>query len=180
MHLTVRGVCTVPENATAVDFSVSAVSPAANGNLLVWEENLTKPTATTLTYNTTATFTTGGKTRLCYPILECSGVDLQIQPSQTTEVVFDVTGAYVPLDSIESTTSAIAGKITEIHEAQAQPEGTYYDLTLDSGLHVSCDPAHIATEICAEAEAGDQVTAAGHVETFFGAVHVYAHDLAIQ
>lgn len=123
LHLTARGACNVPEEATAIAFTVAAISPSATGNLLVWEENLTKPNAATLNYGTTNT-STGGLTRLCYPAIECTN-DLQIQPSQTTEIILDITGAYVPLDSIESATSAIAGEITEIHEAQGEPEGTW-------------------------------------------------------
>lgn len=116
-------------------------------------------------------------------MLECAGVDIQIQPSQTTEVILDITGAYVPLDSIKEATSAVAGEVVDVHEALpgGPGAGSYYDLLLDSGLHVSCDGAYMDTAACAAVEPGDRITAAGHVENFFGAVHVYAHgSLTVQ
>jgi hypothetical protein len=96
IHLIVREVCNIPEDATAISFAVTAVSPSAAGYLLVWEENLSRPVAASLTFSSTAT--SGGLTRLCYPLIECSN-DIQIFVSQTTDVALDITGAYVPIEA---------------------------------------------------------------------------------
>lgn len=100
VYLDVRGVCNVPEEANAITFSVAAWQPLANGSLLVWEDGILRPTATTLNYQAVSNaMSSGGVSRLCYPLLECIN-DLQIWSSQETDVILDVTGYYSPLTDL--------------------------------------------------------------------------------
>lgn len=182
-YFAVRETCNVPATASAVALTAVAFNPSANGHVKIFESNGAQPDASSFNFRGVS----GGDSSyvtslLCYPELECAGVDLAVYVYQETDIILDVVGYYVPFDDLELATSAVSGEVIDIQEAQPSGPGqSSFDLLLDNGLHVSCEPGHIDTDICAGVKVGDLVTTTGNPENFFGTVHVYAHDyLGIQ
>ena len=97
-YLLTRGACNVPISANAVAFVAEAVAPSSNGYLRVWESGLPLSSAKAILdfsagAGTTSTF---AFVRLCYPVLECSGVDLAVSPSIGLHVVLKIVGYTIP------------------------------------------------------------------------------------
>lgn len=78
--------CNIPIHATAIDASISTVSPSGPGYLRAWANGTTQPTTTLLQWGT-ASATTGATVPM-----SLSGI--KVQASAATGVVIDVAGYY--------------------------------------------------------------------------------------
>lgn len=89
----VRGSCNVPSTANAVALTVVAFGPAANGHAKVWDSGILQPAASSFNFRAgpgaSSSFLIP---RLCYPVEECSDVDLSVYVSQETHIIIDVVG----------------------------------------------------------------------------------------
>ena len=95
--LPVRGRCNIPETAIAISAVLHGVTPGPNGYLLVWEYGVNRPVAATLASDSILGASSGTIVRLCYPALECGGLDIQVYNSGVTHFALDVTGYFEPL-----------------------------------------------------------------------------------
>lgn len=101
-YFLVRGSCNVPEEANAVAMTVAAINPAATGHAKVYDSGISQPASSSLNYRSGS----GGVSsflmpRLCFPVLECSGVDLAVFVNQETHFIVDIVG-YTTLVSTET------------------------------------------------------------------------------
>lgn len=104
-YFLVRGSCSVPEEANAVAVTVAAINPAATGHAKVYDSGISQPASSSFNYRSGS----GGVSsflvpRLCFPVLECSGVDLAVFVSQETHFIIDVVG-YTTLVPTETETA---------------------------------------------------------------------------
>lgn len=97
LTLPVAGECEVPEDATAVALTVTAVDTAAEGFLTVWPADRPQPLASTIAWGG------AGEVRANGALVGLSpGGEVSVFVNSATHVVVDVSGAFVPA----STTSA--------------------------------------------------------------------------
>lgn len=97
-YIAVRGVCNVPSDANAVMWTLVATDPVAAGTVQVFDSGIL-PTGIepALTYPSgTGTSRTMTITRLCYPALECSGVDVALKPTSSAHFKLVVLGYFTP------------------------------------------------------------------------------------
>jgi len=98
-YIAVRGVCNVPSEANAVMWTLVATNSTAAGTVQVFDSGIL-PTGIepALTYPSgTGTSRTMTITRLCYPALECSGVDVALKPTASANFKLVVLGYFEPL-----------------------------------------------------------------------------------
>lgn len=96
-YLLARGSCGVPEEAVAVAVTAVAFSPSASGHLKLWESSLPQPVASSMNFRSgPGSDSSFLAPRLCYPVAECAAEDLALYVSQTTHVILDVVGYYIP------------------------------------------------------------------------------------
>jgi hypothetical protein len=94
-----RGSCNIPQNANAVALTLTATGATAAGSITVWEVNLAQPTPNSMSFRGNGTDSSFTIARLCYPVEECAGEDLQIKvTSAATHVILDVVGYFTPVE----------------------------------------------------------------------------------
>lgn len=97
--LVVRGVCNIPESANAVALTLTTTGATAAGSITVWEENLPLPTPNSMSFRGNGTDSSFTIARLCYPVEECAGNDLQLRvTSAATHVILDAVGYFTPVE----------------------------------------------------------------------------------
>lgn len=95
----VRGYCSIPQSANAVALTLTATGATSAGSITVWEENLTLPTPNSMSFRGNGTDSSFTITRLCYPVEECAGNDIQLRvTSAATHVILDVVGYFTPVE----------------------------------------------------------------------------------
>lgn len=98
--IAVRGACNVPETANAVALLAVTTDPSAAGSLKVGDGGLPISSILPVLYWKSGTGSTSSMVlvRLCYPYLECSGVDLVAQSTTNVSLVLRVIGYFEPAD----------------------------------------------------------------------------------
>ncbi|MCB0977641.1 MAG: hypothetical protein KDB02_09300 [Acidimicrobiales bacterium] len=92
------GGCGVPDDATAIKASISAVDPAGAGFLRAWPAGTTPPNATFLNYSTDSTTNSGALAIATDP----TSADLTVKAfNGTTDLVIDVQGYFVQPDGMQ-------------------------------------------------------------------------------
>ena len=89
----VRGLCNVPDEATAVEFSV-VVSASSAGTLKMWEYDGTEPSVSVVTY-VNGTESGYSIPRLCAPLAECFN-DISMESTTAATVTLVVQGYFLP------------------------------------------------------------------------------------
>ena len=92
-NLDIRGVCGVPDEATAVAFAVH-VTAAGTGTLKLWEYNGNQPSANAMSYNS-GTSSSFADVRICAPLADCFH-DFSARSTTAITVKLVVEGFYVP------------------------------------------------------------------------------------
>lgn len=91
--LDVRGVCGVPDEATAVVFAVH-VTAAGTGTLKLWEYDGSQPSANAMSYNS-GTGSSFADVRICAPLADCFH-DLSARSTTAITITLVVEGFYIP------------------------------------------------------------------------------------
>ena len=92
-NLDIRGVCGVPDEATAVVFAVH-VTATSTGTLKLWEYNGNQPSANAMSYNS-GTSSSFADLRICAPLADCFH-DFSARSTTAITVTLVVEGFYVP------------------------------------------------------------------------------------
>ncbi len=93
---------------TAVAMNVVAVSPSAQGNLIVYATDTVPGTASTLNFPNSTTVPLNVANGVIIPVRQDhAGADVTVKPNQTTHVVIDVTGYFMPLLQADGTGSGL-------------------------------------------------------------------------
>jgi hypothetical protein len=92
-NLDVRGVCGVPDEATAVAFAVH-VTATGTGTLKLWEYDGSQPSANAMSYNS-GTSSSFADVRICAPIWDCFN-DISVRSTTAITVTLVVEGFYIP------------------------------------------------------------------------------------
>lgn len=92
-NLDIRGVCGVPDEATAVVFAVH-VTATGTGTLKLWEYNGNQPSANAMSYNS-GTSSSFADVRICAPLADCFH-DFSARSTTAITVTLVVEGFYVP------------------------------------------------------------------------------------
>src|SRR4051812_28745705 len=93
IHLDVRGVCGVYDEATAVVFAVH-VTATGTGTLKLWEFDGSQPSANVMSYNS-GTSSSVADVRICAPLAECFN-DFDARSTTAITLTLVVEGFYVP------------------------------------------------------------------------------------
>ena len=93
IHLDVRGICGVYDEATAVVFAVH-VTAAGSGTLKLWEFDGSQPSANVMSYNS-GTSSSAADVRICAPLAECFN-DFSARSTTAITLTLVVEGFYVP------------------------------------------------------------------------------------
>jgi hypothetical protein len=93
INLDIRGICGVPDEATAVVFAVH-VTATGTGTLKLWEYNGSQPSANAMSYNS-GTSSSFADVRICAPLADCFH-DLSARSTTAVTVKLVVEGFYVP------------------------------------------------------------------------------------
>lgn len=97
------GGCGVPVNATAVQVTITAVAPSANGFLHVWRSGAAEPSAAFMNYGTAFNASAGGTTAI-----DSAGRVSIRNIGSTAHLVVDVSGYYVaPMTAQVSSSGAL-------------------------------------------------------------------------
>jgi hypothetical protein len=92
-NLDIRGVCGVPDEATAVVFAIH-VTAAGTGTLKLWEYNGSQPSAKAMSYNS-GTSSSFADVRICAPLGDCFH-DFSARSTTAITVTLVVEGFYIP------------------------------------------------------------------------------------
>jgi hypothetical protein len=92
-NLDIRGICGVPDEATAVVFAVH-VTAAGTGTLKLWEYDGSQPSANAMSYNS-GIGSSFADVRICAPLADCFH-DLSARSTTAITVTLVVEGFYVP------------------------------------------------------------------------------------
>jgi len=92
-NLDIRGVCGVPDEATAVAFAVH-VTATGTGTLKLWEYDGSQPSANVMSYNT-GTGSSSADVRICAPLADCFH-DISARSTTAITLTLVVEGFYVP------------------------------------------------------------------------------------
>ena len=92
-NLDVRGVCGVPDEATAVAFAVH-VTATGTGTLKLWEYDGSQPSANAMSYNS-GTSSSFADVRICAPLADCFH-DFSARSTTAITLTLVVEGFYVP------------------------------------------------------------------------------------
>ena len=92
-NLDIRGVCGVPDEATAVAFAVH-VTATGTGTLKLWEYDGNQPSANAMSYNS-GTSSSFADVRICAPLADCFH-DFSARSTTAITVKLVVEGFYVP------------------------------------------------------------------------------------
>jgi hypothetical protein len=93
INFDIRGVCGVPDEATAVAFAVH-VTATGTGTLKLWEYDGNQPSANTMSYNS-GTSSSFADARICAPLADCFH-DFSARSTTAVTVTLVVEGFYVP------------------------------------------------------------------------------------
>lgn len=93
VYLDIRGICGVPDEATAVVFAVH-VTATGTGTLKLWEYNGSQPSANAMSYNS-GTSSSFADVRICAPLADCFH-DFSARSTTAITVKLVVEGFYVP------------------------------------------------------------------------------------
>jgi hypothetical protein len=92
-NLDIRGICGVPDEATAVAFAVH-VTATGTGTLKLWEYNGLQPSANAMSYNS-GTSSSFADVRICAPLADCFH-DFSARSTTAVTVTLVVEAFYVP------------------------------------------------------------------------------------
>lgn len=92
-HLDARGICSIPNEATAVVFAVH-VTASGSGTLKLWEYDGTQPSANVMSYNS-GTGSSFADVRICAPIAECFN-DITARSTTAITLTLVAEGYFVP------------------------------------------------------------------------------------
>jgi|GEM_PF-3453934 len=92
-NLDIRGICGVPDEATAVAFAVH-VTATGTGTLKLWEYNGSQPSANAMSYNS-GTSSSFADVRICAPLADCFH-DFSARSTTAVTVTLVVEAFYVP------------------------------------------------------------------------------------
>jgi len=92
-NLDIRGICGVPDEATAVAFAVH-VTATGTGTLKLWEYNGLQPSANVMSYNS-GTSSSFADVRICAPLADCFH-DFSARSTTAVTVTLVVEAFYVP------------------------------------------------------------------------------------
>jgi hypothetical protein len=93
--LTARGACNVPPEANAISAAVFVSQALFGGDLRLFDSGLAAA-APVMSFPKVTPASGFATVRLCYPVLECSGVDLGLSTSTPARVIVRVAGYYTP------------------------------------------------------------------------------------
>jgi hypothetical protein len=93
INLDIRGICGVPNEATAVAFAVH-VTATGTGTLKLWEYNGSQPSANVMSYNS-GTSSSFADVRICAPLADCFH-DISARSTTAITVTLVVEGFYIP------------------------------------------------------------------------------------
>ncbi len=132
---------------TAVAINVVAVNPSAQGNLVVFPTDTTPGTSSTLNFPNSATIPLNIANGVIIPVRQDqAGADLTVKPSQTTHVVIDVTGYFMPLlqadgansgldaDLLDGADSTDFAATTHTHSGSDVSSGTIGEARIDAAI----------------------------------------------
>jgi hypothetical protein len=91
----VKGLCGIPSNATAVSYKVSAVSPTGTGFMTLWPFGQTRPNASVLFFTTGSTIANGGIVPLTAGSPDLNAYAETAPAAMTVHMVVDVTGYFL-------------------------------------------------------------------------------------
>lgn len=95
-NINVRGVCGIPETATAVEVAITVSSSANGGSLKLWEYDSSAPSFAIMNYEGGSTVRSSfGVPRLCAPAAECY-LDISARSSETVYLTLVAVGYYEP------------------------------------------------------------------------------------
>ena len=93
INLDIRGICGVPDEATAVAFAVH-VTATGTGTLKLWEYDGSQPSANVMSYNS-GTSSSFADVRLCAPLADCFH-DVSARSTTAITITLVVEGFYIP------------------------------------------------------------------------------------
>lgn len=94
--LLARGQCNIPGDASAIAVAAFVSGHVLDGELAVFDSGVPNP-ASSMSYAKKGPASSAVIVRLCFPVLECSGVDLGLKVTASARVVLRVQGYFQPL-----------------------------------------------------------------------------------